>query len=405
MTLGTRKRILFVDDERAVLQGLERMLFQWADVWDLVFVDDAEQALRALAESQFDVIVSDARMARMDGAALLSRVRSEHPEVVRVMLTGHSELEATLRAIPVAHSFLTKPCKPERLVELLKRTCALQTLLDREDLRTLAGSVAGLPVKPEVYARLTEAIADPQVASGDIARIVSGDVALSSKVLHLTNSSFFGAPRKFVSIEQAVAFIGVRMLRKVVLSAEVFTAFKPDVAASPVSTDSEQQHALCCAKIASAIASDPEQAEYAFLAGMLHDVGKLVWATNAPAVKSQLDQGAPPGQSLAPHIQVRQAGLLHARVGAYLLGLWGLEHPVVEAVAYHHDPASCGSSWLDLPTIIHVADALAHEIADESAGVRADSMLDPEHLARVGVDGRIDAWRELGRTLWARELG
>jgi HD-like signal output (HDOD) protein/ActR/RegA family two-component response regulator len=394
-----RKRILFVDDDRRVLQGLERMLFDWADVWDLVFVDDAEKALTALSEAHFDVIVSDTRMAGMDGAALLARVQSEYPDVVRVSLTGHSEVEATLRVMPVAQSFLTKPCKPERLVELLKRSCALQTLLDREELRKVVGGVAGLPAKPAVYSRLTEAIADPKVGIGDIARIVSRDVALSSKVLHLTNNSFFGTRRKFLSVEQAVAFIGVHMLRKVVLSAEVFSTFKPEIALSGVSLDAEQQHALCCAKIASAIAGRPPLAEHAFLAGMLHDIGKLVWAIKAPSLMRELSQHRVPGQSLSPDIEEVRAGTLHGRVGAYLLGLWGLEHPLVEAVAYHHDPASFESSRFDLPTIVHVADALAHEVENERAGLVAESMLDRAHLARLGIEGQVDTWRELGRSI------
>jgi HD-like signal output (HDOD) protein/ActR/RegA family two-component response regulator len=397
------KRFLFVDDDRVVLQGLERMLFEWADAWDMVFVDDADKALAALRDGHFDIIVTDARMAGMDGAALLSRVRAEHPDVVRVILTGHSELEATLRAMPVAHSFLTKPCKPELLIEVLRRSCALQTLLDREELRTLVGGVAGLPVRPELYSRLTEAIANPDAEAADIARIVSRDVALSSKVLHLTNSAFFGSRRSFISVEQAVAFIGVRMLRKVVLSAEVFTTFEPEEELAGVSLDAEQRHALCCAGIARAIAADAEQAEYAFLAGMLHDIGKLVWATNAPRLMRELNRRRVPGQSLMPEIEEAETGSLHGRVGAYLLGLWGLEHPLVEAVAYHHDPASVEASRLDLPTIVHVADALAHEIENERSGVAAPSMLDRAHLARLGVDAQLDAWRELGRTLWDRE--
>ena len=397
------KRILFVDDDRVVLQGLERMLFEHADTWDMVFAGDAEEALAALDEAHFDIIVTDARMAGMDGATLLSRVRSDHPDVIRLILTGHSELEATLRAMPVAHSFLTKPCRPDLLVDVLRRSCALQSLLDRDDLRTLVGGVAGLPVKPEVYSRLTEAIADPKVEAVELARIVSSDVALSSKVLHLTNSAFFGTRRNFISIEQAVAFIGVRMLRKVVLSAEVFTAFKPEEELVGVSLEVEQRHALGCAGIARAIAGESELADYAFLAGMLHDIGKLVWATHSPGLMRDLVQRRAPGQSLMPDIEECHAGTLHGRVGAYLLGLWGLEHPLVEAVAYHHDPASVQSGRLDQPTIVHVADALAHEIENERAGVAVEPMLDRAHLVRLGVDGQLDTWRELGRNLWNRE--
>jgi HD-like signal output (HDOD) protein len=397
------KRILFVDDDRVVLQGLERMLFEMDDRWEMVFADSPEGALRAFETARFDVIVTDARMPEMDGVSLLARVRAEHPDVVRIILTGHAELEATLRALPVAHSFLTKPCKPAVLVDALQRSCALRSLLDQEELRTLAGGVAGLPVKPEVYSRLTEAIANPDAETAHIARIVSEDLGLSSKVLHLTNSAFFGTCKRFVSVEQAVTFIGLRMLRKLVLSAEVFTAFDPSPFFDGAALAAEQRHALACAGIARAIAGDAQR-EHAFLAGMLHDVGKLVWAAHAPELRERMNRERTAGQSLSPATEQSTAGTVHGRLGAYLLGLWGLEYPLLEAVAYHHEPASADTSGLDLPTIVHVADALAHEIENEHDGIEADSMLDMAHLERLGALDKLDDWRALGRDLWQREI-
>lgn len=398
-----KKRILFVDDEVGVLQGLQRSLFEMSDDWEMVFVDHAEKALDALSERNFDVIVSDMRMPGMDGATLLAHVHDEYPNVVRIILTGYSELEATLRAMPVAHSFLTKPCKPGLLEEVVRRSCALQALLADEKLRTLVGGVAGLPVKPEVYARLTEAVADPLIDMTQIARIVSRDVGLASKVLHLTNSAFFGSKRSFVSIEQAVTFIGIRMLRKVVLAAEVFSAFDAKQSLGGLSLDEEQKHGLACAGIARKIAPDPELGEYAFLAGMLHDIGKLVWATRDPKLMRQLNRQKPRGHSLPPDLEEAAAGTNHGRIGAYLLGLWGLEHPLVEAVAHHHDPSSAGSSTFDLPTIVHVADALTHEIANERAGRKDEVTFDRAHLERLEIWHKLDEWRAAGRDLWDRE--
>ncbi|MEO8182307.1 MAG: response regulator [Deltaproteobacteria bacterium] len=400
-----KKRILFVDDELGVLQGLERMLFEMADTWDMTFVDSAEKALSELSAREFDVIVSDMRMPGMDGATLLAHVHDEYPNVVRIILTGHSELEATLRAMPVAHSFLTKPCKPTTLEEVVRRSLSLQSLLESDSLRTLVGSVAGLPVRPAVYTRLTQAIADPHIEMGQIARIVSDDVGLASKVLHLTNSSFFGSKRKFVSIDQAVSFIGIRMLRKVVLSAEVFAAFNPKQSLGGLSLDQEQRHGLVCAGIARKIAPDPETAEYAFLAGMLHDVGKLVLASRAPKIMRQLTRHRVLGKSFAPEAEEQITGTSHGRLGAYLLGLWGIEHPLVEAVAFHHHPALVKSTSFDLPSIVHVADALVHSIENERAGRSPEMDLDLAHLEGMGVLGKLDGWRATGQELWDRESG
>jgi len=396
-------RILFVDDEVGVLSGLERMLFEMADDWDMQFVDSADKALSVMSERRFDVIVSDMRMPGMDGATLLSHVRAEHPSVVRIILTGHAELEATLRAMPVAHSFLTKPCKPSVLQETVRRCCALRTLLDSEELRTLVGGVGSLPARPEVYAQLTEAIADPHVEMSHLARIVSRDAALASKVLHLTNSAFFGARRKFTSIDQAVTFIGMRMLRKLVLAAEVFSAFNPQKSLGGLSLDAEQRHGLACAGLARRIAPQGEQAEYAFLAGMLHDIGKLVLASRAPKVMRRMLQKRR-GRESTPSSREREiSGASHARIGAYLLGLWGLEQPLVEAVAFHHEPASVGASGLDLATIVHIADALAHEIENQRAGLEEDAPIDRAHLERLGLLGELDAWRAAGREVWDGE--
>jgi putative nucleotidyltransferase with HDIG domain len=397
------QRLLFVDDDSVVLQGLQRMLFEMVDEWEMVFVDRPEAALAALDQSHFDVIVSDARMPGMDGGALLSRVRENHPDVVRILLTGYSEIEATLRAVPVAHRFLTKPCKPAVLVDVLRRSCALQTLLTEQNLRDLVGGVSGLPVDPAVYARLTAAIASTSVEASDIARIVSRDVALSSKVLHLTNSAFFGTRQSFVDIDQAVAFIGVRMLRELVLSAQVFSAFEPAASPAGFSLDVEQRHSLACAGIARAIAVGSAGAESAFIAGMLHDIGKLVWATHTPTLSRGLSERRTTGCSLSPAVEESASGTMHGQVGAYLLGLWGLEEQVVEAVAHHHNPAVLNASSLDLTTIVHVADALAHEIENERAGLEVPSMLDMAHLERLGVLGTIGEWRRLGRDLWDQE--
>ena len=112
------QRVLFVDDEVGVLQGLSRLLFEMDD-WDMVFVDSGDKALDALRRARFDVIVSDMCMPGMDGAMLLSRVHAESPGVVRIILTGHSELEATFRAMPAAHSFLTRFSHEERAALIL----------------------------------------------------------------------------------------------------------------------------------------------------------------------------------------------------------------------------------------------------------------------------------------------
>ena len=378
------QRVLFVDDEVGVLQGLSRLLFEMDD-WDMVFVDSGEKALEELRRGPFDVIVSDMCMPGMDGAMLLSRVHAEYPAVVRIILTGHSELEATFRAMPVAHSFLTKPCKPGLVQQVIGKSCALASLLDREALRTLAGSIVALPVQPEVYARLLEAVADARVDLPQIAALVRSDVGLSSKVLHLTNSAFFGAPCNFVSVDRALSYIGAGMFRRLVLARKVFGSDAEALARGGLGLELTQRHAATCADLAYRIAPRPELREDAFLAGLFHDVGALIWASRRPGVDAAC--GGLPSREC------------RARLGAYLLGLWGLERHVVDAVAYHHDPASASGAAAELATIVHVANGLARALEEERSGRGGELMVDVGHLERTGALSKLDEWRQMSRTL------
>jgi HD-like signal output (HDOD) protein/ActR/RegA family two-component response regulator len=384
------QRVLFVDDEVGVLQGLQRLLFEM-DEWDMVFVDSGEKALEALSRGRFDVIVSDMCMPGMDGAMLLARVHAEHPAVVRIILTGHSELEATFRAMPVAHSFLTKPCKPGLVQQIIGKCCSLASLLDNPALRTLAGSIVSLPVQPHIHAQLLEAVADTRADMARIAALVRADVGLSSKVLHLTNSAFFGAPCSFVSVDRALAYIGPGMFRRLVLARRVFGTGGDGLRLDAISLEGEQRHAALCADLAYRIAPRPELRDDAFLAGLFHDVGTLIWASREADAEAHAD---------APSRECR------ARLGAYLLGLWGLERHIVDAVAYHRDPAMAADASAraaELATVVHVAEGLARALDDERSGGGGELTIDVGHLERMGALGKLDEWRQMSRTLGDRE--
>ena len=118
-------RILFVDDEPRILDGLRRMLRSRRREWSLHFATSGDEALEQLADLPFDVIISDMRMPRMDGATLLGIVRESFPNVIRIVLTGHTEPEERAHAVPVAHQFLTKPCDPSLLQAAIDRARTL----------------------------------------------------------------------------------------------------------------------------------------------------------------------------------------------------------------------------------------------------------------------------------------
>lgn len=399
------KRILFVDDEPKILQGLQRMLRSHRKVWEMEFVESAEAALATMERSEFDVVVTDMRMPGMDGAALLEAVRERHPGTARIILSGYSDMEAAMRSVRVSHQFLSKPCDADELRAAVDRLCDLEALLNDEALRDTLGSIGELPVPPRTYQRLVGLLGQEEVDLRAVAHVVEEDTGISAKILQLVNSGFFGLRREITSIEQATSYLGTITIRDLVLTTEVFRSFEGGSSLVGRALRAEQEHSLLVARIARSMFDDKARAGEAFLAGLLHDLGKLLLAAYLPerfaSVRCDASQNAEP----LYEVEERLLTVSHAEIGAYLLGLWGLPYAVVEAVAHHHHPSRVAAQGsFGVLEAVHVADALACELADEHE-LHDRSGLDVGLLERLGVVERLSSWRELAHAEWeaARE--
>ena len=398
------RRLLFVDDERLVLDGLRNMLRPKQRHWEMTFVTGGADALEELGRREFDVVVSDMRMPRVDGAMVLKHVQATQPNAVRIVLTGHTETEMALRTIPVAHQFLSKPCDAATLESTIDRACSLQSLLTDSALRSVVGGIGRLPSVPKLYMKINDALEKPNTALKDVAVLIEQDMAVSAKILQVVNSGFFGLPKRVTSVQAAVNFIGINMLRRVLLSVQAFASFEnPNMPG--FSVDELQKHSHLTAMIASRMFKGKRESEDAFTGGILHDVGKLILATPPPAAPSRPSR---PGARAAQPVTISAApgeselnGVTHAEVGAYLLGIWGLPYSVVEAVAYHHNPLAVRHKTFDVVDAVYVANLLAQESPD--ADPKSPDRLDRSHLAHLGVEGMLSEWRQIVQTLRASE--
>lgn len=383
------RRVLFVDDEQRVLDGLENSLFEYADDWDMEFVNGGEAALTLMSrtEDPFDVIVTDMRMPEVDGVAVLQEVHQRYPTVVRIVLSGHTELEAAARALPIAHQFLSKPCRGPALIEALDRACALQALTDSGLLRSVLGQIGTLPARPKVFAALSRVLADEKSSLQQVAHVIKDDIAISAKVLHIANTAFFSAGRTISTIEHAVPLLGAKLIGSLVLAEGAFQELNSD--AQSFTMERFHDHAFLVADVAKRVAGE-EDVENAYMAGLLHDVGKLVLACKLPMEFDEVSGIAHETGRAMYEIEEDLKDVTHAEVGAYLLGLWGLPYPVLEAVANHHSPQRVVSSTFDAVSAVYVANVLVHECLGE-----APANFDMGYLEQVGVAQRLPAWREM----------
>lgn len=213
-------RILFVDDEENVLEGLERSLFHLD--WEVETAVGGEEALEFLASETVDVVVTDMRMPNIDGASLLSEVKELQPNALRIVLSGHTEEEAVMRAVAVAHQFLAKPCSVDMLQGVITRAQNMRAMMQDENLQMIVGQISELPTLPSIYVELTNVLRDPKAGVREVAQIVERDVAMSVKILQLVNSSFFMHATKICSVPQAVGRLGINMVKSLALMTTTF---------------------------------------------------------------------------------------------------------------------------------------------------------------------------------------
>ncbi len=386
-------RILFVDDEISALQGFRRLLRPFAQQWTIDFATTGEEALARLAETRFDVVVADMRIRGMDGAALLERVRQAHPDTVRIVLAESVDREGILRALGAAHRCLVKPCTPGALRQAIQASARARAMLRLETVRTMVSELTCVPSLPSAYAALVREFEAPNTSLVRVAELVERDPGMTAQVLRICNSLLFGLRTEVSSAAMAVTLMGLRTVASLLLSMQVFKQFDARGLAD-LGFEAVCEHSLSTAWLAREIARaegcGTMVADHAFTAALLHDVGKLLLGVNFPTLCREARIVASARLTTAAAAERAVFGADHAEVGAFLLGLWGLPQPLVDAVWLHHRPAESASPALDLATIVHVADA----IDGEHRGL-ACSGLDHTHLATLGLEERLDAWRLL----------
>ena len=360
-----KSKILFVDDEQNILDSLRLSMRPMRGKWDMSFALGGKAALELLASQSHDVIVSDMRMPGMDGAQLLHEVQVRYPESVRIILSGYCDEESVMKTVKLAHQYLSKPCRPVELIEVVEKALIFRDVLECHHLKSLVSRMDVLPIMPEVYKKLVAALQNENSTFKQLGDIVAEDMAMSASILRLVNSAFFGLPTRVSSINHAVNLIGGQTLSVLVLSTHLFTILN-NTAMTCFSVKKLWEHSQrtsCFAKvIAGADQCCKADLDSAFIAGMLHDVGKLILAANMPK-QYQEAIARVRSDALPVHVAEQEVfGSSHAQVGAYLMGLWGFNRPVMEAVCWHHTPEIQVFEFASPALAVHVADALDHDL-------------------------------------------
>jgi HD-like signal output (HDOD) protein/ActR/RegA family two-component response regulator len=399
-----KQQILFVDDEPNLLHGLRRMLRPMRQSWDMHFADSGPAALEIIDRQFCDVVVSDMRMPGMDGSQLLDKVRQYSPETIRLILSGHSDPKLILRSVGPTHQFLAKPCDADELKTTLDRVCHLRHMLPVPSLVRMVTGIERLPSMPSLYHQVVEVVQEPADSLATMAPLIACDLGMTAKILQIVHSAFFGLQRHLSSPIQAVEMLGFDILQALVLDAQVFVAAEDPMPSDPTLQTLWSRSlaiALCAQEIMAATDGDDAVLDDAFSAGLLHDVGTLVFMSHLPERYDRSRELITDHAHSVCAVECDVIGASHAQVGAYLMGLWGLPDAIIDALAYHHQPSACPTQTWSPLSAVHIAEVLVHERKPHLTTGPAP-ILDTGYLETLGLQDCLPAWRQCAQAALQR---
>lgn len=238
---------------------------------------------------------------------------------------------------------------------------------------------------PETAMRINSMVSDPNSTASDIGDVVSQDPALTARLLRVVNSAFYGFPSKIDTISMAITILGTRQLRDLVMTTSVINRFR-DIPASVVDMENFWCHSLTTALAAKNFANHMKisNSERLFVAGLLHDIGKLVMYIALPDPSRQVVEIAGEPQVDSNHVEEAIFGFTHSQVGAELLRQWKLPESLIEPVAYHHEPA-LAKVYQQETAIVHLANVIANDI-QPAISADDDSVADPMAWKLLGLE-------------------
>jgi HD-like signal output (HDOD) protein len=386
---ATLRTALFVGPPNAVALSVTIALANVPGTWTVHAAPDPGVAGRILAAEAVDVAIVGIAPHR-GGLAFLEWLRRHHPSVVRLAAFEPRDVDDLLVGSNVAHQYVTTSMKSVEIAEVIGRTVALRSRLGKQSLVRLAGSMSRIPTVPRLYAELRALISDDDFSLTRAAAIIGQDPGLTVKVLQVVNSAYYGLSHHISDLPHAVSLMGPQPVASLVLGLTLSDQFSA-MGAARRRLDVEWRRSILLSELARRVATmegaDPSTVEACQLGGLLHNVGRLLLAANMPERFGAITWP----RDLASVLDVERSafGAAHPELGALLLGAWGLEDRLVEAVAFYAEPLlALGNGFAPL-TAVHVAEALTSD---------GRTPLNVAYLESIGLAAHAERWSTLVTT-------
>ncbi len=333
-------KVLFIDDEQDVLDGIRRMMSVKKNEWEIYFTNNPGEAIE-LFKKGFDVVIVDLILKEFDGIKLLNILAREYPQTIRFVLTGYNNEELILRTLKTAHQLISKPTTRTELISRIEKALRLKSLIVNPQLAKLITSSTSLPSLPENYYKMQKELEKEYPTMKKISEIIEEDPSMAAEVLRLVNSAFFNMPKEITSIQEAVNILGINIIRSVTFYVGLFSSAKK-IKSKIIKQIDLWKHSVRVGMLSKVLFSilfpNGITTDSAYIAGLLHDIGYMI-ISNLEGYDEKLKELLADGKNIF-EAEKSIFNVTHSEAGAYLLSLWNLPEPVIKAVANHHEPGS-----------------------------------------------------------------
>ncbi|MBD5778529.1 HDOD domain-containing protein [Pelagicoccus sp. NFK12] len=400
-------RILIIDEDPHALQSYREALAPKAGQWQIEYAASSEEALKSAHSQKPNIVIASLSIADGHGAELLAQFEKVAPDAQRFITATQSEKPKLEETFGSSFQYLPSPCPAPRLITEIQRCFAIDNWLGNPRVKQLVAKMGEFPSLPPIYLKVVNALNSRHADTSTIAQAISGDLAISAKVLQTVNSSFYGFDEKIANISEAINILGTDCVKNLVLAIQVFNSIGHSKEHKAI-TDELWHHSMSVAVAARRLAAyetkNDKIAEEAYTAGLMHDIGKLILLNADPAGTAEARKLASEKSIPLAEAEDQVIGCNHAETGAYVLARWGMPANLTEAVALHHEPVNSFGKSFSALAAVHVANAIVHHRQKPD---HPSATLSEAFLVEIGKSDSWETWLAVtsGKTPPAAQKG
>jgi putative nucleotidyltransferase with HDIG domain len=311
-------------------------------------VNSLNAGISALSQHKFNVVICAAIVDDSNGNVIFEMVAKQFPSIVRILVNENEQ-----QAQNNVHYCFVQPIACKTIIKTIAQLANNNQAITKDIIVKTVANIKTLPSPPKVYLQLNAILKARNTDSDKIAQIIQQDPALTAKVLQFSNNTFASPDKPMMSIREAITKMGIDTLCCIVMTAELFS-YNPKI--KEFSILDEQLHCLATAKLAGSLVK-PELKQDAMIAGLLHDIGKVVlFEINRKSTEVFFKHRANHGDNLS--LENKVFGSDHCHVGGYLLHMWGFSYQIIAAVILHHRPEKLLQKDFGVTQAVYLANVL-----------------------------------------------